>query len=756
MSKFELPELSRRNLLIGGGAALGLFIGWQLWPREYRANLPLAKGEYGFGSWLKIGRDGTVTIAIPQSEAGQGVYTALAQIVAGELGADWRTVAVQPALASPEFTNTLFAREWRSALMPEALGALAQEDAIDGAADDWATRNTFMITGGATSIRQFEQPCRIAGAAARTLLCQAAAERWDTAWENLETRNGFVVFGKKQLAFAELAEAASTFDLPDPVPVNPSAINALSGKEVARLDVAAKVDGSANFAGDIRLPDMLYASVRSGPAGKTRLKSIKTKGFRKRKGVVDVVRSDGWVAVLGSNWWAANQALDAIAPTFETTGIMADSAKINMALSQAFAKVKGYRIAAQGSTDAAFDKSAGTRIHKALYYCSAAVRAPLETSSATAQYRDGRLTLWMASQAPQSARMAAADAIGISVDDVTLISTFAGGSFGRNLESQIARQAAALTKHSGRPVQVVWSRPEEFMRDCVRPPAHARMTASLAAGGVMTGLAVRIAIPPFAREQMRRLAGDSPAVALDAVTGQHDPLAIAGAIPPYAIPNMTVDHYPVKLPQPGGIWRGGAHSYTAFFVESFIDELAHESGVEPLSFRMQMLVGQTRLARCLTGVAALANWDGGASGSSKGIACHSMQGSNIALIATATTSETGVKVERISAVVDCGRLINPELARQQVESGIIFGLAQALGSSTDYEDGLPTARRLRDIDLPVLSDIPEIEIEFVRNNFAPGGVSEIGVPAVAPAVANALFSAAGVRLRELPLLSKGL
>jgi isoquinoline 1-oxidoreductase beta subunit len=204
------------------------------------------------------------------------------------------------------------------------------------------------------------------------------------------------------------------------------------------------------------------------------------------------------------------------------------------------------------------------------------------------------------------------------------------------------------------------------------------------------------------------------------------------------------------------LWRGNAHSYTAFFVESFVNELAASAGIEPLSYRMQMLVGQTRLARCLTGVATLAGWDGGAENSGKGLACHSMYGSHIAVIATARTGEQGVRVERISAVVDCGRLINPELARQQIEGGIIFGLAQALGAATEYENGLPIARRLRDIDLPLLSDIPEIDVEFIRNDEEPGGVSELGVPAVAPAIANALFSAAGVRLRELPLLSRGL
>jgi isoquinoline 1-oxidoreductase beta subunit len=240
------------------------------------------------------------------------------------------------------------------------------------------------------------------------------------------------------------------------------------------------------------------------------------------------------------------------------------------------------------------------------------------------------------------------------------------------------------------------------------------------------------------------------------VKGDVDPLALDGAKPPYAIPNLSVSHFPVNLSLPTGLWRGNAHSYTCFFIEAFVDELARAAGVEPLSYRMQMLIGQTRLARCLTGVAAFAGWDGGAGGSGKGIACHSMFGSHIAIVATARTDESGVRVDRISAMVDCGRLINPELARQQIEGGIVFGLAQALGSTTVYEQGLPRARRFRDIDLPLLADVPEIEIEFIRSDEAPGGVSELGVAAVAPAIANALFSAAGIRLRELPLLSSGL
>ena len=749
-------ELSRRNLLIGGGAGVGLLVAWGLWPREYLPNMVSRQGEHLFGHWLKIGEDGRLTIAVPQAEMGQGSYTALAQIVAGELGADWRTVGVQPAIPSPVFANALFVREWQSALLPERLGIFGNGAIPENLLDRWAERNSFMITAGSTSIRQFELPCRIAGAAARTMLCMAAASRWDTAWENCEAANGFVLFENRKIPFAELVAEAAEFEPPSQVPLRPNASNGLSGKDVERLDVAAKIDGSVNFAGDIRLPDMLFASVRGGPIGDTRLKQIERSGANGIKGLVDIVRTDNWVAALATNWWAANKALDAIAPTFQTKGRMPESAAMNEAMERALDKGPGARFVDTGSVDAALDKKAGTRVFRSQYAVQPAVHAPMETRSATAEFKNGRLTLWLATQAPEAARAAAARAIGVDPGAVALIPMQAGGSFGRNLDSQIAAQVAILSRHTGRPVQLVWSRPEEFIRDCVRPPALARMTAALDSGGQIAGLAVRIAVPSTAREQMARVRGASPVEALRATAGEDDRLAIDGAIPPYAIPNLTVDHFPVELPLPTGMWRGNAHSYTAFFVESFINELAAAAGVEPLSYRMQMLVGQTRLARCLTGVAALAGWDGGVGASGKGLACHSMYGSHIAVIASARTDASGVRVDRISAMVDCGRLINPEIARQQIEGGMIFGLAQALGSSTEYESGLPVARRLRDIDLPVLADIPEIEIEFVRSDEEPGGVSELGVPAVAPAISNALFSAAGIKLRELPLLSRGL
>ncbi len=754
MSNPANKGLSRRNLLIGGAAGAGLLIAWGLWPRAYRSNLVAAKGEHIFGSWLKIAEDGKVIVAIPQSEMGQGVYTQLAQIIAGELGADWRTVAVQPAMASPLFANTMLAREWSGEFVSTSIDA--EKAAGRDVTDELAQRNNFNITAGSSSVRQFERAAREAGAAARVLLCQAAASRWDTNWENCDTDKGFVTYNSKRLSFASLVEAAAALTPPQPIPLRQSVYNSLSGTDAPRLDVAAKVDGSMNFAGDIRLPDMLYASLRGGPIGQTTLKSFNRKGAAAVKGLVKVISNEYGLAALATNWWDANRSLDLMKPVFEITGKPANSGDIADHLVSRFAKGQGWKFNTAGSFEASALKESGTHIMKAEYSAAAAVHAPLETRSATAEYQGGRLHLWLASQAPGAAIEAAAKAIGISTDNVVLYPMMAGGSFGRNLDSLIAAQVAVLTKEAGKPVQLIWSRPEDFMRDHYRPPAIAQMTAALGTGNMISGLSVRIAVPPASRELANRLKGDSVQDALELSGGERAAMAVDGALPPYSIPNMSIEHFPAALPIPSGRWRGNSHSYTAFFVESFIDELAHKAGVEALSYRMQMLVNQTRLARCLTGVAMLAGWDGGAGGSGKGLACHIMQGSYIALIASAATGEDGVRVRRISATVDCGRIINPDIARQQIEGGIVFGLAQALGASTEFESGLPLARRLRDIDLPLLADVPEIEIEFIRSNEEPGGIGEIGVPAVAPAIANALFSASGVRLRELPLLSRGL
>ncbi len=729
-------NIYRRTLLIGGGAAVGLVVAWAVWPRSYAPNLTAIPGETVFGAWLKIGLDGHVTVAVPQAEHGQGVYTTLPQIVADELGADWETVAVEPAPLNPLYANMLGVE----ALFEGAFAGLPAP-----LRKTYAERSALVLTGGSSSVRAFEQDLRNAGAAARVLLCKAAAKRWGVDWQACGTTNGFVVHGAQRLRFGALAADAAGFGVPSPVPLRTEEANRLSGQSLPRLDVPSKVDGSANFAGDIRLPDMVFASIRQGPVGDSRLVRIDRAAADRIRGVIAVVQNDHWVATVANNWWAANRALDALKPRFETRGGIINSDSIEAALASALDGT-GERIAAQGDLSAAFK---GARLVTAEYRATLAVHAAIETMTATAHLHDGRLELWLPTQAPGLARAAAARVLGLSDNAVTVHPMLIGGSFGANLEHLVAEQAALLARELKRPVQLVWSRAEDLLHDRYRPPATARMAARLGPNGSILGWQAKIAAPMTGRDLAGRLMGGAPLP----VTRTGDPYAVAGATPFYRIPAYAIDHHPADIGVPTGHWRSGAHSYTAFFTECFLDELAHVAGTEPLSFRIGMLGGDARLARCLSTAAALGGWEGGVPGSGQGIACHSFRGSHIAVLAEAHIGDDQrPRVDRLVAAVDCGRQINPDVVRQQIEGGLIFGMAAALGGSTAFTENLADARRFGDLSLPRLADTPDITIEMVRSEADPGGVSELAVPPVAPAIANALQSATGFRMRTLPLV----
>lgn len=726
--------VTRRRLLVGGGAGIGLLAGWALWPRSYPPNLVAAPGEAVFGPYLKIATDGRVIVAVPQAETGQGVSTTFPQIVADELGADWRTVAVETAPIHPLYANRLFAAE---------LAQLAGHASPELAAT-FATRSALMVTAGATSVRMFETPLRLAAAAARARLCQAAARQWDVAPEECDTRAGFVVHGDKQLRFAELADAAAAETAPAQPALRMTAGNRLAGVSVPRLDAPAKLDGSANFTADVRLPGMLFAAIRQGPVGGGRLVGFDAAAADRVQGVIAVVDTPDWLAAVATNWWAANRALDAMRPRFERGSGLGD-AMIAAALDRAFQQ-DGDRIVARGDLAAAF---AGATVQAADYRVAAAATAALEPVAATAAWEDGRIALWLPTLAPESARRAVAAALDLSPDRVIVHPMPVGGGSGRGLDSRAAVQAATLAARLKRPIQLCWSRIEDLVRDRFRPPARARLTAKLA-GGRIEAWQAKIAAPAYGRAVAADLLPGRPVLHLLGA-GAADGFAVAGAEPAYAIPHLAVDHHPADLDLPIGYARGAAHGYTAFFTESFVDELAHSAGADPFTFRMAMLSGAPRLARCLSAAAALGGWQGGTAGTGQGLACHSAFGSHIAVVAEARTENGRIKVDRLAAAVDAGRLIHPDIVRQQIEGGLIVGLAAALGSAPGLEAGLPRARRLGDLGLPRLADAPDISVELVASDEDPGGVSELAVPAVAPALANALFAATGRRYRQLPV-----
>ena len=475
--RVEKPGLSRRKFLVGGGAAVGLIVAWGLWPRDYRQNIVARDGETVLGSYLKIGRDGQVTAVVPQLEMGQGVYTVLPQILADELGADWRTVAVEPAPVNPAYANKVLAEDWAASLLPpEATPVLANEQGArvaDWAARTAAERAAFMITADSSSIPAFAQHFREAGAAARVLLAKAAAARWGVEWEAVEVADGLLRHGDNSARFGELAAEAANARVPEPLPLRAGGQGKLVGTDVTRLDTPSKIDGSARYAGDIRLADMVYASVRQGPIGDTKLASFNREGAAEIVGLIDVIDGGEWLAAVGTNWWAANRALDAMSPIFETRGALPDSAEMDAALESGDG---ARRFIERGDAgDEAFD---ALRVTTQRYTAAPALHAPVETRTATAHFRDGKLELWMAAQAPVAAIRAAAGALDIPVGAVTHYQTLSGGSFGRDLDTVIAGQAARIAAHMKRPVQLVWSRAQETINGHVRPASSATLSAA--------------------------------------------------------------------------------------------------------------------------------------------------------------------------------------------------------------------------------------------------------------------------------------
>jgi isoquinoline 1-oxidoreductase beta subunit len=566
----------------------------------------------------------------------------------------------------------------------------------------------------------------------------AAGKRLGADWRACDTEAGFVVRGDDRFRFGELAAEAAGYSPPDPLPLRTPGEGKLSGQSVPRLDLPSKVDGTARFAGDVRLPRMVYASVRHGPLGDTSLGEIDEKAARAVPGVVGIVCKPKWVAVLGETWWAADRGVDALAAKFKTRGTLPGAVHVAGALDRALAS-GGETLISVGDAASAL---APTPTLAADYAVPLAAHAAIEPLVATARASGGRIEVWVPTQAQGLARRAVAQATGSAETDVIVYPMPIGGGFGRKVENDAAVEAALLAVETKRPVQLLWSRGEELQRARHRPPAKARLKARLAEGRIAAWSAL-VATPPAMGEVGERLTGLGGG-------GGAELGAVDGARPPYAIPAVAIAHAPAAIGIESGMWRSVAHSYTAFFGESFMDELARATNSDPLSFRMAHLTGNPRLARCLTRVTATGGWAGG-DDSGQGLAIHSAFGSHIALFAEAGVEDDAIRVSRLVVSVDCGRVINPEIVRQQIEGGLIWGLAATLGDAISYTAGVVDQRSLAGLALPKLADTPEIMVDIVDSKEAPGGVAELAVPVVAPAIANAIASATGKRLRTLPL-----
>ncbi|MEZ5687321.1 MAG: molybdopterin cofactor-binding domain-containing protein [Caenibius sp.] len=758
--------ITRRGLLVGAAVGGGLVVAYALRPHRFALPLSPGRDEVAFGAWIKIAADGMVTVAVPQLEMGQGISTILPQIVAMELGADWRQIAVEPAPVSGAYPNCVLAARW-APLWEPGLPSLTDEP------DDWLTRRfaetrRFMATADGTSLKAYEQPCREAAASARALLAMAAARRWGVAWEECEADAGFIVHGKKLLRFGELAAEAAELSPPSLPPLRaddpaehpsplPDAIESVVEPAFPRLDLPSKVDGTYLFAGDVRLPDLAFAAIRHGPLPMAELANFDKASAAGIRGLLKVVRGKRWLAAVATSWWTAEKVLSAMTPRFNAADTP-DSLDIDEALDKAVRRGAPQRVASRGDGDEPLgDKPS----YAARYDIAPAIHAGLETAAVTARLTDGKLELWLASQAPEQARRAAAAALDMDETDVVLYPVPAGGSFDARLEHDHAVEAALIAREAGRPIQLIYSRWQEQVTTRPRPPAAAVLSARTTPDGTITAMRARYATPASALEFGHRLFDNlTPAAAMEQAAGKVDAMSLEGAMPAYSIANVAIDHVPVTTHLPAGRMRANAHGYTAFCTESFIDELAHWQKREPLSYRMQMLGGDLRLAECLQRAARLAGWDGGVDRSGQGVACHRMgdleTGGCIATVATARRGEGGVQVEKMVAVVDIGRILNLDIARQQIEGGLIFGIGLALGAGVSYSKGFPDKSRLGSLQLPLLRDCPTIEVAFMDSAAEPFDPGELGVAVAAPAIANALYSATGLRLRRLPLLSDGL
>lgn len=693
-------KLDRRTLLIGGGAGVGLIVGFSVWPRHLKSELASGQGEEAFGNFIKIARSGRITVALPQVETGQGIWTGLAQIIADELGAAFETIGVEPAPLAKAYASPIAGQE------------------------DWPT--AIRITANSTSVRAYETPLRKAAATARTMLIGAAADRWNIDPKSCDTADGFVINGVRTFTFGELAEEAAGRNVPRDALLRAPAKDHLLGRPLQRLDGPSKAQGNWRFAADVRLPGMLYASVRLAPPG-GRLTGYSHDELQRTPDVRHVSANDKWIAVLADSWWTAEQAVKKADPRFSGEGSAPD---MRGAFENALRNVAPVEWFSTGNYDGAIKES---RPLAATFYAAPSQHLGLEPLSATARMSEGSVELWAPAQAP-----------GFGETERKLFPMPPGEPAGRAMEPDAASIAAELTKAVGRPVQVVISQSGSQNHDRVAPGALAHMTALPGEAGITSAWKMTVATSDGLGSALARLAGKE-------VPPKLGRSALQGSIPPYSIPNVRIDAIHADLPVTAGYMRGSPEREFAFFTESFVDELAHAAGMEPLSFRMSMLGGNGRLARCLQAAARLAGWDGGGQGSTMGIAGASAFGSHIGLVAVASIGEDQrVKVHRILAAVDCGRAINTGLIEQQIAGGLLWALAQAIIPSPEWVAGMPRARPIGGIGMPRLSDAPDIQIEIIPSSDPAGGVSGLGTLALAPAVANAIHAGSGKRMRSIP------
>jgi isoquinoline 1-oxidoreductase beta subunit len=702
-----------RRLVLKAGAAIGggLMIGWR-WESSTAASAE-APTLFAPNAFVRIDRQGKVSIVSPMAEMGQGVYTALPMLVAEELDADMSNVTVEHSPPNDKLYGNAF------------LGG-------------------SQTTGNSSSIRGFYLPLRQAGAAARAMLVAAAAEKLNVDANALITEAGFVVDAadKRRIAYGELTDAAAKMPVPTDVKLkNPSTFR-IVGTPAKRLDVAGKVDGSAVFGIDVKLPNMQIATVAASPVFGGTLASLDEAAALKVPGVHQVAKLDNAVAVIAEHYWAARKGLEAANPKFDD-GPHASLTTADVVAALAKASERQGAIAKNEGDVTSALANAATKVD-ATYEAPFLAHATMEPMNCTVEVTADGCEIWVGTQIPTVAQQAVAQTLGLKPEAVRLHNHLLGGGFGRRLEYDFIVQAALIAKQAKQPVKVVWSREEDIQHDMYRPYYYDRLSAGLDEQGMPVAWTHRIVGSSI-------IARFFPALFKDGI----DPDAVDGAVDmPYAIPNKRVEYVREEPPGiPTAFWRGVGPTHNVYVIESFIDELAAIAKKDPVDYRRAMLGNNPRALHVLNRAAEIAGWGKPlADRRGRGVCVHNTFGSFMSQVAEVTVSESGeVHVDRVVCVVDTGVAVNPDIIVAQMQSGIIFGITAALWGEITLKNGRVEQANFNDYRMLRINEAPIIEVEVVKSGADPGGIGEPGTTSLAPAVLNAVFAATGVRLRKLPI-----
>ncbi len=757
-------RLSRRAWLLAGAtgvAGAGAVIwGWAILPPRSRVGAPgmpsNPKDTVRLNGWIRIGADGRIGLAMPRSEMGQGVHTALAMLAAEELEVPLSMIELVPVVGDAIYGNV--AMQLGSLPIHPRYEAGAPDAPVAARMGRWfvakiARELGLQVTGGSSSVADAWDVVRLAAASARASLVAAAARRWQVPEATLQVRDGAIQHTDgRRLRFDEVAHEAVSQPVRDPQP-KPASAWKLIGQPVARTDTAAKIDGSARFGMDVRLPGLLYAAVRMAPQLGGRLVRVNDSAARALKGVVRSVElpaeagSTAGVAVVADGTWQAMRAIEALQVEWAApaSGPLSSEAT-RRAQHEALRGDEGFTFFSQGDPGTVAN---GRRI-SATYEAPMLAHAALEPINCTAQVRDGRVRVWVPTQVPQFARDVAARVAGIDAANVEVIVTLLGGGFGRRLEVDAVAQAVRIAKAcDGQPVQLVWPRSEDMTHDFYRPMQTAQLLAVLGADGralSIEGRSAGDAITP------RWLGRNAPWLA--GPVDMPDKTTSEGLFDqPYDIAVQRFGHVALRSGLSVGFWRSVGHSHNAFFFESFIDELAEAAQSDPLAWRLRHLPPEGRHARVLREVARLSLWqEPPPSGRARGCALHESFGTVVAMVAEVSLDEGGgPRVHEAWVAVDCGVVVNPNIVRQQVEGSVAFGLSAALHESVEVSDSVVKPRNFDAYRLLRLAEAPQVHTTIVPTQRPPSGIGEPVVPVVAPAVANAWVRLGARRPRRLPL-----